>query len=59
MERSVPATWASVLIVFVVAPVVLVAAILTNALTDRRVRSDFLTHGRKVVARVLPGRLVP
>lgn len=54
MERSIPATWASVLILFVVAPVVLVAAILTNALTDRRVRSDFLTHGRKVVARLVP-----
>jgi O-antigen/teichoic acid export membrane protein len=59
LERMVPDPWSSILTLFVVAPLVLVAAILVNALTDRRVRADFLTHGRKVVARVLPGRLGP
>ena len=57
VEQHVSAPGASALTLFVVAPIVLVAAILTNALTDRRVRPDFLTYGRKVLARLIPSRI--
>jgi O-antigen/teichoic acid export membrane protein len=57
VEQHVSAPGVSALTLFVVAPIVLVAAILTNALTDRRVRPDFLTYGRKVLARLIPSRI--